>query len=665
MKKLLALLLALVMAVAVFTACGDGNKPSGGASADKDPYTGIAYSSDTVYDYLYSAEITTMNYLTTSVTYNQISLANFIDTLVEYDAFGNVVPCLAENWNVSEDGLTWTFNLRENAKWFTCEGEEYAPLTAHDFVYALHLVCDVDFGSDMPNLVTDYLVNGNEIYSGEITDFSQLGVEAKDDYTLVFQLKAPCPYFLSLLTYGCYMPINGAFYESLMVEPAEATVAPEATPGEGEEEEVLDNTFGTDRDKILYCGAYICSSWEPQQEYVWDKNENYWDAEHVYLTCINGKYNAQADSIAPEMFLRGEIDSCKITTTILDDWLEGENAEYVHGSKKDARIMYMLFNFNPNFDDKAASDNYRVAVNNKNFRMSIVHGLNKTYCVSPYDPHNAEALVTNLMIPVNFANCEGKDYTQYGKLPELAKGFYDEELAKQYRDTAKQELAAEGVKFPIEIPVFYNPSEPNMDQSCQLLEKQLEDVLGNDFINITVYAGPSTNFIGEVRRPGLWGLFEAGWGPDFADPSTYFDPFGYGWTYGSQEFILGDEYKTGHIYTEEDYKSGVISDEELIGQPQFVFNSLVEAARAESSDMNARFEKFALAEQYAIEEALLMPFRQYNEGYVASRLTVFDRQDAMAGICSYRYKGMRLLEKSYNMEEFNKAYEAWEKAKAN
>lgn len=662
MKKLLALLLAAVMMAALCAACDGAKKPSGGASEDKDPLTGIAYSTDTEYDYLYSSEITTMNYLKTSVVQNQKSLANFIDTLIEYDAYGNIVPCLAESWDVSDNGLTWTFNLRKGVKWYTCDGEEYAEMTAHDFVYALRLICDVNFDSDMPDMVTSYIVNGTELYNGAITDFTQLGVEAKDDYTLVYTLKQPCAYFLTLLTYGCYLPINGEFYESLAVDPAEATVAPEVTPGE-EEAEVITNTFGSDRDKILYCGSYICSSWLPQQEYIWDKNENYWDAEHVYITRISGRYNAQADSIAPEMYLRGEIDACNITTTILDDWLDGDNAQYVHGSKKAGGIQYMLFNFNPAFDDEEAGANYLAAVNNKNFRLSIATGLNKVYCVSPYDPYNAESLVTNLMIPANFCSYEGKDYTQYGDLPELAEGLYDEAAAKEYRDAAKQELSAAGVTFPIEIPVYYNPSTVNMDQSCQLLEKQLEDLLGNDYINITVYAGPATNFIAEVRRPGIWGLFEAGWSPDYADPATYFEPFSYGWTFGSQEYILGDEYKTGYTYTEEDYISGVITDEELIGQPQMVFNAMVEAARAETTDLDARYEKFAAAEKYAIEEALLMPFRQFNDGYVASNLTVFDAQNSMAGICSYRYKGRHLLEKSYDMEEFNTAYAAWEEAK--
>lgn len=647
MKKMIALTLCLAMLLGL----------GAGAFADgADPYTGIPYASDTEYTYLYGSEITSLNYLATSVSQNQKSLANFIDTLIEYDSLGNIVPCLATSWEVSDDGLDWTFHIREGVNWFTADGEVYAPVTANDFVYAARLCSDAKFDSDMADMVKSYLVNSAELYSGALDDFTQVGAEAKDDYTLVYHLKQPCPYFLTLLTYGCYLPVNGAFYESLEIEN------PEPTINDNGEEEYVTNEFGTDYDKILYCGAYLCESWLPQEEYIWVKNENYWDAEHVYIDRIAGQYNAQADAIAPEMFARGEIDACNVTTNILDDWLKGDNAKYVHMARKEATVMYMLFNFDPHYDDEAAGANYKIAVNNKNFRMSIVYGLNKAYSISAYDPYNAESLVINTMVPADFAFADGKDYTEYGDLPELSKGFYDPDKALAFRDAAKEDLAAAGATFPIEIPVFYNPTTVNMDESFQLIEKQLEELLGSDYIDITVNAGPSTNFIREIRRRGVWGLFEAGWSPDYIDPATYFEPFSYGWTFGSQEFIEGDEYKTGYIYTAEDNGKIVFIDETMVDKPQMVFNSLMEAAYAEI-DLAKRYELFAQCEAYALTEGLLMPYRQFNGGYIASNIAMFEVQNAMAGICSYRYKGVHLLEKSYSMEEYETALAAWEAAK--
>ncbi len=686
MKKLIALLMATIMILGCFAGCSnepadtpadpvtpapapstpaDPSTPATPAEPDKavDPATGIAYAEDTVYDYLYASEITSMNYLTTSVSQNQKSLANFVDTLIEFDCYGNIQPCLAESWSVSDDGLTWTFNIRKGVKWYTCEGEEYADLTAHDFVYAARLVSDPKFDSDMPNMLIDYVVNGTELYnwSDETTepDFTTLGVEATDDYTLVYHLKAPCAYFLTLLTYGCYLPINGDFYETLVIENPEPVINDDGTEGDP-----ITNEFGTDRDKILYCGGYICSSWMPQEEYVWVKNENYWDADNIFITKVNGKYNAQADAIAPEMYLRGEIDECNVTTAILDDWMNGENADVVHNTMPTGFVQYMLLCFDPHHEDEAAGEYYKQAVNNKNFRKSIAYGIDKLYVMSAYDPYTPEAIVQNRLMPTGFAVTNNKDYNEYGDMAKFNETPFNEAEAQKYRDLARAELEAAGCVFPIQIPLYYNPSTANMDQNCQLLEAQLESTLGNDYIEITVYSGPSTNYIGEVRRPGKWGLFEGGWGPDYVDPSTFFEPFSYGWTYGTQEAILGDEYKTGYIYTQEDYDKGIITDDTLIGTPQYVFNSLVEKAKLETQDMAKRYELFAEAEAFALEEVLMIPYRLLNNGYVASNMSIFDGAQCMAGICGYKYKGRHMLEKSYNMDEYNAAKTAWEAAKA-
>ena len=662
MKKLTALMLSMIMILGIFAGCANDDGPAG-AGDGKDPLTGIAYSSDTTFDYLYSAEITTMNYLTTSVTANQKSLANFVDTLIEFDCYGNIQPCLAESWEVSDDGLTWTFKIRKGVKWYDCDGKEVADVTANDFVYAARLVANPEFDSDMPDMLISYVENGIKLYNwsdeSAEPDFTTLGVEAVDDYTLVYHLVQPCAYFLTLLTYGCYLPVYGPFYESLVVENPEPVINDDGTEGEP-----ITNEFGTNRDKILYNGGYICSEWQPQEKYVWVKNENYWDADKIYIEKVSGTYNAQADSIAPEMYLRGEIDECNVTSAILGDWMDGDNAKYVHTTMPSGFVQYMLLCFDQHHDDEQAGAYYDMAVNNKDFRKSIYHGINYLYCLSAYDPYTPEAIAQSRLMPSGFAVTDGKDYNEMPAGQPFNQIPFDEAKAKDYAAKAKAALEAEGCKFPIQIPLYYNPSTPNMDQCCMLLEAQLESTLGKDYIEITVYSGPSTNYIAEVRRPGIWGLFEGGWGPDYVDPATFFEPFSYGWTYGSQEMIKGDEYKTGYIYTQADYDSGVITDEELIGTPQYVFNSKVEKARAETQDMTKRYELFAEAEAYALEEVLMIPFRLLNDGYVASNKSIFDAPRVMAGICGYKYKGVHMLEKSYSMEEYNTAKAAWEAAKA-
>ena len=687
MKKLIALMLSMIMILGMFAGCGNDapvetpttpttpapttpNTPNTPApttpvtpEVPADPLTGIPYAEDTTYDYLYSSEITSMNYLTTSVSQNQKSLANFVDTLIEYDCYGNIVPCLAESWEVSPDGLTWTFKIRQGVKWYDCEGNAVADVTANDFVYAARLVANPEFDSDMPDMLISYVENGIKLYnwSDETAepDFTTLGVVAVDDYTLEYHLVNPCAYFLTLLTYGCYLPIYGPFYESLVIENPEPVINDDGTEGDP-----ITNEFGTNRDKILYNGGYICSEWMPQEKFVWVKNENYWDADNIFIEKVSGTYNAQADAIAPEMYLRGETDQCNVTSAILDDWMNSANADVVHTTMPTGFVQYMLLCFNQKHEDEVAGGYYDMAVNNKNFRKSLYHGIDYLYCLSAYDPYTPEAIAQSRLMPSGFCVTDGKDYNEFGSATAFNEIPFDEAKALDYKAKAVAELTAAGCVFPIKMPLYYNPSTPNMDQCCQLLEAQLEATLGTDYIEITVYSGPSTNYIAEVRRPGKWGLFEGGWGPDYVDPATFFEPFSFGWTYGSQEMIKGDQYKTGYIYTQEDYDNGTITDSDMIGTEQFTWYAMVEEARAETQDMSKRYELFAEAEAYALEEVLMIPFRLLNDGYVASNMSIFDGPQVMAGICGYKYKGRHMLEKSYNMEEYTTAKTAWEAAKA-
>lgn len=532
-------------------------------------------------------------------------------------------------------------------KWYDTNAKEIAEVTANDFVASLKYVLTLANGSTTADLVSPVIKNGAGYYAGSITDFAEVGVKAADDYTLVYTLEAPCPYFLSILTYVCFFPVYEPFLNEMNAD--------------------ADNQlFGTTADTILYNGAYICTSWEPQVEYVWEKNANYWDADNVFITRVYGRYNAEADSIAPEMYLRGEIDGATITTAILDEWLVREDTKnQVHPTRPASGSMFLLFNFNPNFEsDGFDTENYKLAVNNVNFRKSIAHGLDKFKAVSAYDPYNAEQQMLHTIVQEGFAAYAGKDYTEYGNLPNYANGIFDEAVALEARDAAKAELAEAGVTFPVVIPYYYNPSTPNMGDCNQVVEQQLEALLGTDYIDIIVMQGLATDYIATVRRPGKWGLFEAKWGPDYADPATYSDPFDLGWTFGSQEYILGDEYNTGYVYTQEDLNTSVVTEEELIGQPQKVYNALVQHARKQTVDIEARYEAFAAADSYLLDNYLVMPLRLTDGGYEVSLLDPFSGGYAPFGVAGYRYKGKRMLETSYSMDQYAQKMAEWEQGRA-
>ena len=208
MKKKIAILIALVLLVgiAVGTAIIFTKKE-------------VAVAPTTAYRTLYSGEITSLNYLTTA-TANEFALAaNVIDTLVEYNKYGEVEPSLALSWEYDPQNLTYTFKLRENAKWVKADGSYYADVTAEDFVTAAKYILDAKNASSTANIFYSVIAGAEDYYLGTSTpeegkepypvkDFDTVGVKALDKYTLQYTLIEPVPYFESMLTYECFMPVN-------------------------------------------------------------------------------------------------------------------------------------------------------------------------------------------------------------------------------------------------------------------------------------------------------------------------------------------------------------------------------------------------------------------------------------------------------------------------
>ena len=168
------------------------------------------------------------------------------------------------------------------------------------------------------------------------------------------------------------------------------------------------------------------------------------------------------------------------------------------------------------------------------------------------------------------------------------------------------------------------------------MEQQLEELLGTDFIDIIVEAGPSSGFLKEVRRSGKYALLKCNWGPDYADPNTYTDPFyegNYNWPELATEYL--DENGVSEYY------------------------KLVDAARAITGDITARYEAYTKAEAFLINHALIIPFGYGNGGYTASRLNPFESQFAPFGISNNRYKGQTLLDAPMSTDQYFEAYDQW------
>ena len=609
MKKFLALLLTSVMLAGCSMSGGSTNNGS----------TAKASGEPTAYRTAYTAEVTTLNYLISATTNEFAVAANTVDSLIDYDKYGVVKPGLAESWSKSPDGKVWTFNLRKGVKWVDSKAKEVAEVTAQDFVDAMQYILTDTNKSSTANIAYGVIKDAEKYYKKEITDFNQVGVKAVDKYTLQYTLENEVPYFESMLTYVCFFPVYGPFLKEKGID------------------------FGTTNENLLYNGAYVMETFNPQNERVLIKNPTYWDKDNVFINKLVYKYNKEAATLAPEMVVRNELDYADITPEIIDSWMKDPTKkDMVRPNRTGYYSYFYAFNFDPHFDEKYEPANWKVAVNNVNFRQAIFHGFDRKQAMITLEPYDPAYRLNNTITPKNFVADKGTDYTLLGGLKALTEGdSFDLTKAKEFKSKAMEELNGKAT-FPVKVYMPYNSGSGTWAKRAQVVEQQLEGALGTDFIDIIVEAKPSTGFLNNTRRNGNYAILESNWGPDYADPETYTDPFKTGSNYNFPEFAEG--------YKEANGKNK--------------YENLVDMAKAETSDLSKRYALFAEAEAFYINEAFVIPFCVDGGGFSSSRLNPFESQYSPFGVASERFKGQKLLAKPMNTEEYKAAQEKWNTERA-
>ena len=610
---------------------------------------GQSNTDTSTYSSTFSANPTTFNYLLDYYADNTAVITNLVDGLLENDSYGNLVPALAEDWSVSSDGLTYTYKLRKDAKWYTADGEEYASVKAQDFVTGIKYAAD-NKGQAM-DLIQNSIKGLNDYVTGVTNDFSTVGVKALDDYTVEYTLTRPEPYWNSKTTNSILFPVNEEFLKS------------------------KDKDFGTlTPDSILYNGPYLLKDFTSKSSIEYVKNPHYYDYDKVTIEKVKLAYFDGSDQ---EMTIRNFESGAYSIAGVYPN-----SSNYAKTKEKyQDNIVYSLqdktswyFNFNVNrktYNHTAKTTDEQkksaqTAILNKNFRQAINFGIDRTaYSAQSNGEEAASKTLRNTLVPPTFVQVGDKTFGEvtasklvnYGtewsgiNLADAQDAYFNKEKAQAKFAEAKKELEAQGVAFPIHLDVPVDQTNKNAVSGMNSVKQTLETVLGSDNIVIDVQQ-LSTDDFGNVAflapNPAArdYDLNFDGWVGDYQDPSTYLDPFNA--ETGFYLKIFGLDAK---------------EDQELIKSLGLdTYTQLLKEADAENKDVAKRYEKYAEAQAWMIDNSLVMSVMSNGGTASVTKVTPFTRAYSLVGIKGdgNNYKYMRLQKDPVTKKQFDEAKAKWE-----
>lgn len=610
---------------------------------------GQSNTDTSTYSSTFSANPTTFNYLLDYYADNTAVITNLVDGLLENDSYGNLVPALAKDWSVSSDGLTYTYKLRKDAKWYTADGEEYASVKAQDFVTGIKYAAD-NKGQAM-DLIQNSIKGLNDYVTGVTNDFSTVGVKALDDYTVEYTLTRPEPYWNSKTTNSILFPVNEEFLKS------------------------KDKDFGTlTPDSILYNGPYLLKDFTSKSSIEYVKNPHYYDHDKVTIEKVKLAYFDGSDQ---EMTIRNFESGAYSIAGVYPN-----SSNYAKTKEKyQDNIVYSLqdktswyFNFNVNrktYNHTAKTTDEQkksaqTAILNKNFRQAINFGIDRTaYSAQSNGEEAASKTLRNTLVPPTFVQVGDKTFGEvtasklvnYGtewsgiNLADAQDAYFNKEKAQAKFAEAKKELEAQGVTFPIHLDVPVDQTNKNAVSGMNSVKQTLETVLGSDNIVIDVQQ-LSTDDFGNVAflapNPAArdYDLNFDGWVGDYQDPSTYLDPFNA--ETGFYLKIFGLDAK---------------EDQELIKSLGLdTYTQLLKEADAENKDVAKRYEKYAEAQAWMIDNSLVMSAMSNGGTASVTKVTPFTRAYSLVGIKGdgNNYKYMRLQKDPVTKKQFDEAKAKWE-----
>lgn len=534
------------------------------------------YSVKTTYNMGYSSDPQTWDAQATSRAADSEAIVNTYDSLMEYDAFNVLQPALAESYTVSEDGLTYTFTLRQGVKWVNSKGQEITELKADDFVAGFQHMLDAKGGLEY--LVEGVIANAAE-YNAKAVTFDKVGVKADGDYKVVYTLVEPKSYFVTMLGYNVFAPLCRSFYES--------------QGGKfGSEFNASDTSYkyGKTQDNIAYCGPYVVTTNTAKSEIVFTKNDSYWNKDNINLQKITWKYNDGKDTLkAYNDTKAGTLDGAGLNADSVAQAKTdkvGEKTyfdEYHYVTATDATAFGTFVNINrtayanaqdgklQTAKDSAEQARTKAALSNVHFRRALAMALDRTSynaqtvgaelasvsLINSFTPGNFVSLTEDVTVSINGTDTTFKKGTYYGAIMQAQidadkvkikvwdptadngagssagfDGWYNVDNAKAELELAIAELKAQGVDLEegpihLDLPAFIS-SQIYYNRAFSY-KKSLANALGK-YVTVDL-AGATTSgdwynagYYADYGYQANYDLYDvSGWGPDYGDPSSYLD----------------------------------------------------------------------------------------------------------------------------------------------
>ena len=652
-----------VGAASLLAACGEKSNNTGNGAAASGAAAPNSTGATPLKEFISfesgNRELESWNMLYTQKAEDANVVTNLWDGLLSFDRYGKVVPAIASSWEHNEDATVWTFHLRDDVDWVDCNGEVKAHLTSKDFLvgfeWVMNAIKNEANNTSMPN---DTIVGAYEYYeltkeagdaAADMTYEDMLaagvGIEAPDDYTLVFTCPSACPYFDTVAAYNSFYPVAPALIEELGVDGFR----------------ICDNTT------MWYNGPYVVEEYIQGNTKSYIPNPNYYDAANVSrferftVTMISD------GSISLQLYQSRELDEVDLgesnITTIQSDPSNEYNQQLCE--KRAKKFSYcFIFNYDKKNTDGTPDENWNKAIANKAFRQCFSKGMVLNKFFARYNPINPLKCENDFFTMKGL--CYTSDGTDYTNLVAKEMGLdgeaYDGKTMKRLRANngditelkkqAMEELSAIGVTFPVHCSYYILAGSTSALDSATVLNQCFTDSFGDDFIVLDINTFVSST-MKEVVAPKLQSFVHMGWGADFGDPINFLT-----------QIIVHDD--NAYYSCNMTNIAGIVNNGPASYQTELVaayekFTDLVNEGRAIVDDTDARYAAFAKAEAYFLDENLIFP-TVYDITWCLTHVNEYSKINAMYGPCNYKAVNWETSEEAYTTEQYDEFAAAFDAA---